>query len=312
MARKSSAAKSSATLVKKSAPRERSPLPPPAPSSKRDKSYLQKWRESEARGYDAEKWAIVELELGRFGLGASIACGFILVFTAYLASVLGPTLPVVSGFRRPEMALWFLLLSTSFVVSGFTVAKKIGPYRNGYGSAHFLSSIAAFVLAVLFLTIALLDHFLVIDLGPFLPLMWPASSLGMALALVSLALTWEGVGLRRAASILAAILVPIGLAFAPLLITPPDYSTLTLIYAFDAMLFVFSGSLLLLIASAAEASQREILRASDTRFTQLKDEMTGKLHALDYKEKAYLERESHLDAKEKDLLEIETELDARG
>ena len=314
MARKSSAAKSSAIkggsgMVKKSTERTPPALPPPART--RDRSYMARWRESQASGYDAEKWAKLELELGRFGLGAAIACGFILVFTAYVPSLLATNPEIGAAFRRWEMLLWFPLLATSFVVSGFTVAKKLGPYRHGYRSAHFLSSIAAFVVAIVFLTLALLDHLRVFDLGILLPALWAASPLGMALALVSLALTWEGVGLRRAASMLTAILVPVSLAFAPFLSAPGDYSRLTLIYALDAMFFVFSGSMLLLIASAADASQREILRASDTRFGQLKNEVTGKLQALEYKEKAYVERESHLDAKEKDLLEVETELDAR-
>jgi len=314
MARKSSATKSTATKTGSGARRAERPapaLPPPAPTPKRDKSYMQRWRENEARGYDAEKWARLELELGRFGLGAAIASGFILVFTAYLATILGPNLSIVSAFRRPEMVLWFLPLSTSLLVSGATVAKKLGPYRRGYASAHFVSSVVALVLASLFFALAFLDHLSILDLGFLLPILWPASPLGMALALVSLALTWEGVGLRRVASMAAALVVPVSLGFAPLLVTPTDFSRLTLVYALDSMFFVFSGSTLLLIASGAEASQREILRASDTRYSQIKEEMAGKLQALAYKEKAYVERESHLDAKEKDLLEIETELDAR-
>jgi len=273
---------------------------------------MQRWRERQGSGFESEKWAMLELELGRFGLVAAIASGFILVFTAYIASIIGTNPPIIGNFPRREMALWFWLLAMGFLVSGFTVAKKIGPYRQGFRSAHFVSSILAFAVATVFLLIGLVDHLGILNIDPIEPIMWPASSFGVSFALVSLALTWEGVGLRRLASMISAITVPVSLTIVPLVGIPFDDARLVLIYALDAMFVVFSGSLLLLIASAGEASQREILRASDTKFAALKQEMANKIQAIEYKEKAYLDRETHLDAKEKDLLEIESELDARA
>jgi len=161
------------------------------------------------------------------------------------------------------------------------------------------------------LLFVVLDQWAVVDLGLVALAMWPASSLGMSLAFVSLALTWEGVGLRRLASMTSASLVPISLLLAPLLGVTYQSPVLILVYMFDVMFIVFAGSILLLIASSAEAAQREIIRASDTKLSATKAEMEQKLKALDYKEKAYVEREAHLEAKEKELLEIGTELDGR-
>lgn len=277
---------------------------------------MQRWREREQGGYESERWAKLELDLGRFGLEAALASGFILVFNVYLASLLVSDLGSVPSWRRPEMWLWFPLLAVGFLVSGFTFAKKFGPYRQGYRSAHFISSILAFAVSIVFLIFAVLDQWQLIDLGTIGFIMWPASTLGISLALVSLGLSWEGVGLRRGASIASALAVPLSLFLVALFGTPgvPTYqdSRLGFVYALDVMFVVFSGSLLLLIASAGEASQREILKASDSKVSSLKQEMSNKIQALEYKEKAYIEREAHLEAKEKDLLEIETELDGRA
>jgi len=55
-----------------------------SPPVDNQKTYLQRWRETQQkRESEGDKWAKLELEFGRFGLGASLACGFILVFTAY-------------------------------------------------------------------------------------------------------------------------------------------------------------------------------------------------------------------------------------
>ncbi len=275
---------------------------------------MARWRERQEGGLESERWAKTELQLGRFAQIAGLATGFVLWFTAFIASYLSsanPAPPIVSSFRRPEMALWILPLATSFGVAGFTVARKIGPYRAGFRDAHFISSIAAFVISILFLFLALVDHLYILDLSWLLPWMYFGSVLGFSLAFASLALTWEGFGWRKAASIAASLAVPASLFVVPFL-GAPSYQGLMLVYASDALFVVLAGSLLHLIASAGEATQREILKASDSKVTLLKQDMTNKIQALDYKEKAYVEREAHLDAKEKDLLEIETELDARA
>jgi len=284
-----------------------------SPPVDNQKTYLQRWRETQQkRESEGDKWAKLELEFGRFGLGASLACGFILVFTAYIASIMSTSAFVTGiGFYRPEMALWFPVLATSFVVAGFTVAKKLGPYRRGYTSAHFLSSIGAFTVASVFLILAVLDHARVFDLGLLVLLMYPCSALGMSLAVVSLAITWEGVGIRRGASIATALAVPVTLSLIPLAGITWDDPRMTLLYALDSMFIAFSGAMLLMIASGAETSQREIFKTSDTKVSHLKEEMESKIDALAYKEKGYVDREAHLEAKERDLLEIETELNSR-
>ena len=275
---------------------------------------MERWRERQASGFDSDRWAKLELQLGRFAQGAGLVTGFALWFAAFIASYLSvtPNPPLISSFRRPEMALWFPLLATSFAVSGLSVARKLGPYRSGFRDAHFISSIGAFAVSIVFLALALLDHLSFLDLWWLLPWMYLGSVLGFSLAFVSLALTWEGLGWRKDASIAASLAVPASLFLLPFVSYPPSYQGLMLVYASDALFVVFAGSMLHLIASSSEATQREILKASDTKVTQLKQDMLNKIQALEYKEKAYVEREAHVDAKEKDLLEIESELDARA
>lgn len=301
-------ARKKSSLTKKTS-RPRSALPPPAPTRK---SYMRRWLEQKETGWENEKWAKLELQLGRFAQGASLVAGFVLGFTVFIASYLISTTPPLLNLRRPDMALWFPLLAAGFGVAGFTVAKKLGPYRRGFRSAHFLSSVVAFGVATTVLAVALLDHLSAIDLGAYAPWMYPASVLGISLALISLALTWEGVGWRKMASIAFSLAVPASLVSVPLLGTQPDYQALMLVFTYDALFIVFAGSLLHLISSSGDAAQREILKASDSKMSLLKEEMESKLRSIEYKEKAYVERESHLEAKERDLLDIEKELDGRG
>lgn len=312
MARKRSAPP---PVPKKTKPR---PLPLPPPVSTRKKSYMREWHERHLSGEDSDRWAKLELQLGRFAQVASVASGLVLVFAVSLASILAsnPNPPLLANLRRPlHMVLWFPLLATSFAVAGFTVAKKLGPYRMGFRSAHFLSSLGAFAVSIVFLVLALLDHLYVIDLAWLALWMYPASVLGLSLAFVSLAMTWEGLGLRKGASIVASLALPISMVIVPLVgvadesrITPG----LTFLFAYNAIFIVVAGSLLHLIASAGEAQQREILKASDTKVTLLKQDMANKLRVLEYRERAYVEREAHLEAKDKELRDLEGDLEARA
>src|SRR2546425_5231246 len=91
-----------ATMPKKKTPqREPSALPPPAPGSRRDQSYMERWRERQASGFDSARWAKLELHLGRFAQGAGLVTGFALWFAAFIASSLSvtPDPPLISSFR---------------------------------------------------------------------------------------------------------------------------------------------------------------------------------------------------------------------
>ncbi len=308
------ARKKSSSATKKTSPREPSALPPPAPDRRkpdRGKSYMQQWRETRVAGPEAEKWAKLELKLGRRAQWAGLVAGFVLGLTVLITPNLSADL--FAAFRRPDMALWFPLFLTSFAVSGFTLAWKLGPYRSGFRDSHFLSSAVAFVVSIGVMVLAFLDHFYVLDLGVLVLWMYPLSVTGLCLAFVSLALTWEGYGWRKMGSITASLLVLATLIPIPFIGVPAAGlgPSLILVFAYDALLIATSGSLLHLIASSGEASQREIIKASDTRLAELKTEMENKLKALEYKEQAYVEREAHLEAERKELTEVSAELDSR-
>src|SRR2546427_1838145 len=200
---------------------------------------MSRWREREASGMESEKWGKLELALGRFAQVAGLCAGFVLGFTAFIALNLnGPTPPVF--FVHRDMALWMPLIITSFMVSGFTLARKMGPFRSGFRSSHFLSAVVAFAVSIAILLLALMDQYLVLDLSPISTWMYALSILGLSLAFVSLALTWEGHGWRKAASISASVAVP----GSPVILMPFTgvnyYPLLMLTFTYDALLFVFA------------------------------------------------------------------------
>jgi len=268
-------------------------------------------------GFDAQKWGRLELELGRWaqvaGILSSVVLGAVLFLVNWTDT--SPYTPIFGAFRRTHMEIWLTLLVTGVGISAVTVLKKLGAFREGLTTAHFLSSVAALVVALGVLLVGMLDQFSVIDLGWFLLWMYPASVLGLSLTFVSLAMTWEGFGVRKVASVIAATFVPIILAIVPLSNVPEDLvigSALNVLFVYGAILVMFSGSMILLTASTADASQREILKGSDAKIVQMRKEMSEKLQALDYKEQAYVVADAELAVRQKELLNYEMETDARS
>jgi len=298
-----------------SAPNASALYPPPATWSASN-TYGTRSRVTRARGSDNEKWARLELDLGRWAQVAGIIGSAILGAVLFIVNWTNLYPSIFGSFRRtPNMEIWFPLLASSVGLSAYTVVKKLGPYRQGLTSAHFLSSAIALAVSIAFFVLSWLDQVFLIDMGGFLLWMYPASVLGLSLTFVSLAMTWEGFGVRKAASIIAAIFVPVILAFVPLSNVDPlavDASALNILFVYGAILIMFSGSMIHLTASAADSSQREILKGSDAKITEMRAEMADKLQALEYKERAYVALDAELGVRQKELLNYETEIDARA
>jgi len=288
----------------------------PQPATRvQPRSYGARSRETRAKGFDAEKWGRLELELGRWAQVTGIVGAAILGAVLFIVNWTNPYVPIFGNFRRPHMEIWFPLLAMSVALSAYTVVKKLGAFRRGLTSAHFLASAGALAVSIAFLALSLLDQVYLIDLGWFELWMYPASVLGLSLTLISLAMTWEGSGVRKVASLISATFVPVILAILPLSNADPSVvigPALNPLFVYSAILSMFSGSLILLTASAADASQREILKGSDAKIVQMREEMDNKLQALDYKEKAYSALDAELGVRQKELLTYETEIDARA
>lgn len=287
------------------------PTPNRAVVKNSTKPYIQTWRET--RGVDTEKWARLELDLGRWAQVAGIFGAAVLGLVAFFVSLDLRSSPFVANFRRIDMAVWFPLNAMTIGLAAFTVIKKVDPFRQGLASAHFLSSLAALVISVTVLVFSLLDQASILDFGVFVLWMYPVSAVGLSLTFISLAVTWEGLGLRKDASIIAAVAVPILLSIIPLSSQDPFgvSAALSLLIVYAAMFVLLSGSLIHLTASAAEPSQKEILKGSDLRIAQLRQDLEDKREALDFKEKAYGALDAELEARRKELADYEVEVEAR-
>src|SRR3972149_1060213 len=298
-----------------SAPNAPALYPPPATWSASN-TYGTRSRVTRARGSDNEKWARLELDLGRWAQVAGIIGSAILGAVLFIVNWTNLSPSIFGSFRRtPNMEIWFPLLASSVGLSAYTVVKKLGPYRQGLTSAHFLSSAIALAVSIAFFVLSWLDQVFLIDMGGFLLWMSPASVLGLSLTFVSLAMTWEAFGVRKVASMIAATFVPIILAIVPLSNVPEDLvigPALNPLFLYGAILVMFSGSMILLPASTADASQREILKGSDAKIVQMRKEMSEKLQARDYKEQAYVVADAELAVRQKELLNYEMESDARA
>jgi KaiC/GvpD/RAD55 family RecA-like ATPase len=267
-----------------------------------------------AIGFDADKWGRLELDLGRWAQVAGIISAVILGAVLFLVNWTNLVGVIIGNFRQPDMEVWFPLFATSIGISAYTVVKKLGPFRRGFTSAHFLASVVALAVSTTFFAVSLLDQTFVIDLGWFLLWMYPASVLGLSLAFVSIAMTWEGLRPRKVASILSALLVTVILSYVPLSGASQDQiaSILNPLFVYSAILIMFSCSMIHLTASAPDANQREILKGSDQKILQMRRDMAEKLDAMRYKEDAYVALEAELAVRQKELRSYEAEVEARG
>jgi len=302
-------------MARKRGSKKSANAPSSAATSSDSKSYLEYWRETKGKDIDSAKWGRLELDLGRWAQKSGIAGGVILGLVVLIVSWAPPNTPIVENFRRTHMAIWFPLIATSISLSAFTVMKKLGPFQQGLASAHFVSSAVALGVSLAVLVLALLDQAYLIDLGWFQLWMYPASVMGLALTFVSLAITWEGFGLRKDASIITAAAVPILLTIIPLTNSDPDVvfgPALSLLFVYTAIFTMLSGSMIHLTASAADPSQREILKGSDEKISQLRHEYDEKLSALDYKEGAYAQLDEDIASRRKELADYEVDLEARA
>ncbi len=257
---------------------------------------------------DSSKIALLQLSLGRTAQMFGIYSALALALNAILATVspLGGFQDI--PFLTQGYFLWLIALIVGLAISVSLVIQKWRPYVGHKNSGHFILTALAVVISALMLVLVIL-HVAGQFVLPYVGWVYPVSVLPISLTLASIAATWEGRSRRKVASIVCAAVLPLFFLFTlmPSMQTP-DTGWLVLAYLFGALLIELSGSLLLIIATATEAQEREIVKAGDTHLAILREEYQKRQQAIDYKEKAMRAQESHLDSREQALRGLEDEI----
>lgn len=267
----------------------------------------------------AERMALLQLRVGRsshlYGMAASIglaASGIILLLTQ-------PGRPLEGIPRDARIILpWFIPILTGAFISTAAIHLKWRPYSGSRISAHFLMTLFAFIISTLTLLSVIRLTLDGLDVQR-LTWLYPTALSGISLVLISMAMTWRGMGRRKLLSILAAAF-PMGIfvyAFTPIFSDgiPPDLLILT--FMGSAVAVQFSGSMLHIIATSTSVQAKEMIRVSNDRLQLVQEQLASKTEALDYKEDALMAREGDLEvqehsleSREKGLVDVRKEVEA--
>ncbi len=259
----------------------------------------------------AAQQGLLQLTFGRHAHGYGIVAAVAFLVDALLLVAMGtsPTFPTLPG-GYPEFTLCLIPAAAGAFASVDAVRLKREPYRRQYLSRHFVTSALGMVLFFVVAAFILLVNWRIAPLA-ILPWLYPLSVLGVPLTIISMAMTWEGVGARKAGSIALALILPIAvflLVLGNVPIAPASggtvsfatFSPIVILFA-GALTTEFSGALLHIIASSTSVYQREILKADNTKVALLQQELQKKREALDYKERAIRGREAHMEALQQEL-----------
>ena len=265
----------------------------------------------------AAQQGLLQLTFGRHahGYGIVAAVAFVLDAILIYAMSTNPTFPPLPG-GFPDYTLWLIPAAAGAFASVDATRLKREPYRRQYLSRHFIMSLLGMVL---FFIIAASIFFSMGGVLPAYLLSWiyPLAVLGVPLTIISMAMTWEGVGARKAGSIVLALTLKIlmfllvigNIQIAPQRGTSTGTEILPIVVLLaGAVTTEISGSLLHIIASSTSVYQREILKADNTKVALLQQELQKKREALDYKERAVRGREAHMEALQQELDEQAADL----
>src|SRR5881396_1572913 len=207
---------------------------------------------------------------------------------------------------------WLLPSVAGAVASWDAVRLKREPYRRHYESTHFAMSavgMAVFFVIALAIVLMIWQQFPSwLDPG----WIYPIAVAGVPLTIISMGMTWEGLGFRKAGSFVLAAATPVlalFLAFTHISLTDPAGRSLYVVtLLIGALSTEFAGSLLHIIASSTSVYQREILKADNSKVALIQQDYQKKREALDYKERALRGREAHLEALQQELEDQAKEL----
>ncbi len=248
---------------------------------------------------------LLQLAFGRHahGYGMVGAVAFALDAIMLLLNFQGSSLPLLT--RQYQIyALWLIPAVAGAVTSWDAVRLKRQPYKRHYLSRHFVASTLGMVLFFLVAAAILLMFW---GMFPTTISLWiyPLTVLGVPLTIASMAMTWQGLGGRKAGSVLLSFVLPVLVFFGVLGGTDPVTGGQTLIYVLvflaGALSTEIAGSLLHIIASSTSVYQREILKADNTKIAILQQDLQKKREALDYHERSIRGREAHIEALQQEL-----------
>jgi len=244
------------------------------------------------------------------GYGFVGAAAFLL--DAILILYIGIQSPVLPTGVRSDFLVWLLPSVAGAVASWDAVRLKREPYRRHYESTHFAMSTVGMVL---FFVIALAVVLMIWHQFPsWLDPGWiyPIAVAGVPLTIISMGMTWQGLGLRKAGSFVLAAITPILALFLPFghisLSSSAGQTLYVVTLLIGAIATEFAGSLLHIIASSTSVYQREILKADNSKVALIQQDYQQKREALDYKERALRGREAHLEALQQELEDQAKEL----
>src|SRR6058998_3116 len=261
---------------------------------------------------DAAQQGLLQLSFARHAHGYGFLAAAAFLLNAVLLLTLGgqaQALPLPRSVTT-NMVLWLLPAMAGALASWDAVRLKREPYRLHYASDHFAASTAGMVL-FFFVGIAII--LLMRQSFPLtiVPWIYPLSVAGVPLTIVSMGMTWQGLGARKVGSLGAALIMPIMMVLLVLggvKVTDvngvPDQNGISLFivtFLIGALTSEIAGSLLHIIASSTSVYQREILKADNTKVAIIQQDYQKKREALDYKERALRGREAHLEALQQEL-----------
>src|SRR5881409_2562002 len=271
---------------------------------------------------DAAQQGLLQLSFARHAHGYGFLAAAAFLLNAVLLLTLGgqaQALPLPRSVTT-NMVLWLLPAVAGALASWDAVRLKREPYRRHYVSTHFGTSAAGMVLffIVAFAIILLMQQSLPEGLVPWV---YPLTVAGIPLTIISMGMTWQGLGLRKVGSFAAALVMPILMVFLVLggaRITDPSGAPdlggirlFVLTFVIGALTSEIAGSLLHLIASSTSVNQREILKADNSKVALIQQDYQKKREALDYKERALRGREAHLEALQQELEDQAKELKSK-
>src|SRR6266705_2228874 len=269
---------------------------------------------SAAEAADAAQQGLLQLSFARHAHGYGFVGAAAFLLDAILILYIGlqsQSLVLPTGVRI-DFLVWLLPSVAGAVASWDAVRLKREPYRKHYESTHFAMStvgMALFFVTALAIVLMIWQQFPAwLDPG----WIYPFAVAGVPLTIISMGMTWEGLGLRKAGSFVLAAVTPVLALFLPFghftLADQSGRSLYVVTLLIGALSTEFAGSLLHIIASSTSVYQREILKADNSKVALIQQDYQKKREALDYKERALRGREAHLEALQQELEDQAKEL----
>src|SRR6059036_1499820 len=267
---------------------------------------------SASQAAEASQQGLLQLTFARHAHGYGFVGAAAFLLDAILILYIGIQSPVLPTGVRLDFLVWLLPSVAGAVASWDAVRLKREPYRKHYESTHFAMStvgMALFFVTALAIVLMIWQQFPAwLDPG----WIYPFAVAGVPLTIISMGMTWEGLGLRKAGSFVLAAATPVlalFLAFTHISLTDPAGRSLYVVtLLIGALSTEFAGSLLHIIASSTSVYQREILKADNSKVALIQQDYQKKREALDYKERALRGREAHLEALQQELEDQAKEL----